>query len=103
MSKPNMYHGYFPLCTDIQERELTHSKLARDSPCGWCGKKSTARFRQYTSEECTEVYVIASCNNHIKDLRKYTEEYMKKFGVPVVVNDWSDVLQDEKKGENNGY
>lgn len=102
MIKPNMYHGYIPLCTNLQERELTHSELVRHSPCGWCGKKSIIRSRDYANNECTEVYVLATCKDHQDKLIEYSKEYMKKTGMSIVVNDWSDMLEDKER-KNNEY
>lgn len=66
---PNVYIVTLPLCVDLAQRTITHSELIRDSPCGWCGKKSMFRTRHYTNLNHTNAIVLASCEEHMKQLR----------------------------------
>jgi len=96
INKPTSYRLNLPLIDDVQKRELVHSKLVRDSPCGWCGKKSTSRIRYYQNNQFVEVYVLGACKEHHAQLVEYTLGYVKKFGISMVVNDWSERIEREK-------
>ena len=66
---PNAYTVDLPLCTDLAERTIVHSTLVRDSPCGWCGRKSICRIRHYTNSDLTCAIVLSACEDHVKQLR----------------------------------
>jgi len=66
---PNAYTVDLPLCVDLKERTIVHSTLVRDSPCGWCGKKSIYRIRHYINSDLTTAIVLSACKDHVKQLR----------------------------------
>ncbi len=75
MSRPTAYTICLPSCPDLEERTILHSDLVRDSPCGWCGKKSTCRIRYYIDSTFTDAFVIAACENHFKELKEDLHQF----------------------------
>ncbi|MCA9813425.1 MAG: hypothetical protein KC483_11295 [Nitrosarchaeum sp.] len=50
---------------------LSDAKIVKNSPCSFCGKKSTARIRLYNdmdADKATKLEVIGSCDIHHKNL-----------------------------------
>ncbi len=78
MMQPTVYRITLPLYTDWRKRELVHPKIVKDSPCGWCGKKSTMRIRHYENDELTKALVTATCKRHSKNFHEFVREIMEK-------------------------
>jgi len=79
---PNAYHIHLPSLNSYsfaQKHEM-HAEMLKDSPCGWCAKKSTTRMIHYMNESGTDVMVLASCDEHLSELRKKIDlvNYSKK-------------------------
>ena len=56
------------------EYDLKVSEFVKNCPCSFCGRKSTARVRSSDSPKtftATYVTVIASCDDHHSELKKY--------------------------------
>lgn len=71
-SKPiighNMDPDEFQLYSDLTKRD---SDKFRGCKCNWCSKKSVVRIRRYNMDgDLRKVTVIASCDKHVKKLKK---------------------------------